>query len=202
MIARKLFAHYTPEELIQFTYRKPGAFEPLLRAGILSEEDGANIRRHALMDFSVTKDPRYSRQYDFFFSVDTDTSFCVQLNHCGDPIHWDDPRQEQDVSSDLLADVKLMWSVDEKGRSTQDSIWAASRVFNTVDLVGKDRNQILAVIGSARTRRPNGYYNAPFFPTDKSDMVYRFDNGSYGWQFNVKMNTNGFCTKVERLGIH
>jgi len=199
VVAKKLLAHYGPDGLDRFDWRHPGAFEPLLKAGVLSADDGERIRRHGFIDFEFRRSVAFSRRYEFSFRVSPDEALMVELDHRGEAL-WGD-EGEQDTSSDLEADVLTMWSVDKEGRSTQAAILAASRVFNTVKLVGMKRGQIVALVGD-HSRRPNGKYNFPFWPASDSDLVYRFDNGAYGWQFNVVLNWRGTCTRVERHWIH
>jgi hypothetical protein len=199
-LAAKLLAHYGPEGLDQFTHKNPGTFEPLLQAGVLSEEDGRTITRHGFRCFTSRRSPAYSRRYEFGIEYAPGSSIGVALNHRGERADY--ATGEQDRSDDLAADVATMWKVDPMGRSTQEAIWAASRVFNTVKLVGMHRDRILELLGDARTRRPGGVYNFPFWPAGGGETVYRFDTGAYGWQFNVKLEAAGVCTEVNRLWIH
>ncbi|OWK38497.1 hypothetical protein FRUB_07617 [Fimbriiglobus ruber] len=202
-IAKKLLDHYRPEGLDQFTDKKHGTFEPLLKTGVLTEKDGRTIDGLGLEYFTFRRSAAFSRQYEFSFDYSPgrspNTSERVILNHRGEPI-WEP--EEVDVSSDLPADVTAMWAVDHEGRSPTEAIPIASRVFNTVQLIGLRRDQIVALVGDHHSRRPDGKYNSPFWPPDPGDLVYRFDTGSYGWQFNVKLDGAGICTGVERLWIH
>src|SRR5262249_24629218 len=191
-LAKKLFDHFGPDGLDQFTWRSPGDFEPLLKADVLSDTDAEIILRHGFRDFEFRRSAGFSRRYEFSFGTGPDTSFGGELDHKGQPVLVDG---ETDKSEDLQADVNLMWSIGAGGKSPQVAIHAGSRVFNTVELVGMHRDQIIRLIGDF-SRRPGGYYNFPFWPADRGDLVYRFDNGFYGWQFNVKLNRNGVCERV------
>ena len=120
---------------------------------------------------------------------------------------------EDGQSTDLAADIKLMWQTEPlKGQhdpshgkgpraSTDAAIQAASRVFNTVNLVGLTREEVVAKLGDPRTSN-DSIYNFPFWPARWAGLVYRFDTGSHGWQFNVYFGWTGKVRKVERLWIH
>jgi hypothetical protein len=192
VIAGKLLAHYRPEGLAQFTRQNPGTFETLLQTGVLSEEDGRIIRLYGFTSFAVERSYAYSRRYVFAFYSASGYGDAVELNHRGEPLL--PGTGEQDQSSDVTADVALMWGVGPRGRSSQDAIWAASRVFNTVKLVGMHRDQIVALLG--------GPGRGQFWPAEVEDLVYCFENGAYGWQFNVQVSAAGTCTAVKRLWIH
>jgi hypothetical protein len=116
-------------------------------------------------------------------------------------------------SSDVAADIKLMWATQPlKGNagpqagpnpqaSTDRAIKAASRVFNTVQLVGKTREEVVKLLGDPRASN-SSVYNFPFWPVAAGSLVYRFDSGAYGWQFNVVVGTDGKVSAVERHWIH
>jgi hypothetical protein len=122
----------------------------------------------------------------------------------------DDYGQGQSV--DLSADLRLMWRTQalpgnastsqgqSRRASTPRAVKAASRVFNTVDLIGLTREEVIARIGDPRTSS-DSVYNFPFYPADPGAMVYRFDTGSYGWQFNIHFDADGRVKTVQRLGI-
>ncbi|MBY0229580.1 MAG: hypothetical protein K2W96_09900 [Gemmataceae bacterium] len=44
-------------------------------------------------------------------------------------------------------------------------------------------------------------YRFPFYPAPPGSLVYRFDRGRYGWQFNVVPGKDGRVKTVERYGI-
>ena len=121
------------------------------------------------------------------------------------PGHYDETRQ----STSLDRDIRLMWKTQPLGRdvhgkttppsqaSTDAAINAASRVFNTVKLVGLTREEVIAVLGEPKTSN-DSQYNFPFFPESEGTMVYRFDSGNYGWQFTLLFDAQGKVEKVER----
>jgi hypothetical protein len=116
-------------------------------------------------------------------------------------------------SDDLDADLKLMWETESlRGTpdathgpnpraSTDRAINAASRVFNTVELTGKTKDEVIALLGDPKTSSASTY-NFPFWPAPRGSLVYRFDCGMYGWQFNVAFGLRDRVTGVERLWIH
>lgn len=125
-----------------------------------------------------------------------------------------DPRFNEDVqdgdvqSEDLGADIKLMWETTdgnpETGRvSTARAINAANRVFNTVQLVGKTGAEVKALLGSPIHSNDSVYRGAAFHEIKARAMIYRFDNGNYGWQINVYCQADDQpVTEVEKLWIH
>jgi hypothetical protein len=200
-LAVKIFAHYGLGRLQAFTYDKPGTFKPLIDAGVLSKEDAVKIKLHQFESFSFRKNVVFSRRYELslHYTVEGDHhSTSTGFNHLGKIVS---DNKETDTSSDIAADVKIMWSVDKAGRSPQEAIEAASRVFNTVKLEGMHRHKIIKLIGDT-SLRPKGIYNAPFWPAAKGDMVCRFDTGAYGWQFTLQFDEKGICKTVTRKGIH
>ena len=119
---------------------------------------------------------------------------------------------EDGQSADLPSDLKLMWETgpmewvaDPAHRtdraSTDRTIHAASRVFNTVELVGKTREEVIAALGDPKAAS-DSRYNFPFWPAPSGSLVYRFDTGAYGWQFNLVFGFRGRVTEVERHWIH
>ncbi len=109
-------------------------------------------------------------------------------------------------STNLKRDIKTMWATerlkDSKAfASTDAAIAAADRVFSSVILVGKTRDEISALLGDPR-RSNNSQYNFPFWPAPDGAMVYRFDCGSYGWQFNILFDRHAQAKKIERKWIH
>lgn len=115
---------------------------------------------------------------------------------------------EQTKSVDLDADLRLMWQTTplrsgDGEASTLEAILAASRVFNTVSLVGKTGAETKALLGSNLRSSRSIYAAAPFWPLRERGLVYRFDCGSFGWQFNVYCKGDDApVTEVERLWIH
>lgn len=200
-LAAKIFAHYGLEKMQKFTYDNPGTFKPLIEKGVLSKEDAAKIKLHEFETFSFRKYVVFSRRYEFslHYTIEEDHHSTVTgFNHLGKIVNGG---EETDTSTDLPADVKIMWSVDKEGRSPQEAIEAASRVFNTVKLEGMHRDKIIKLIGDA-SLRPKGIYNAPFWPVGQGATVCRFDTGFYGWQFTLQFDDKGICKKVTRQWIH
>ena len=113
----------------------------------------------------------------------------------------------------MAGDIRLMWETQRLGgtpdpthgpnprSSTDRAINAASRVFNTVELVGKTREDVIALLGDPKSSS-DSIYNFPFWPAPKDSLVYRFDSGAYGWQFNVLFGEGGKVGRVERHWIH
>jgi hypothetical protein len=108
-------------------------------------------------------------------------------------------------STNLAKDLQLMWqtrlSSDRRHVSTPEAVEAASRVFNTVDLMGRSRADIVGKLGDPKNASPSAY-NCPFWPVKGNVMVFRFDTGGHGWQFNVHFDQQGKATRVERRWIH
>jgi hypothetical protein len=132
-------------------------------------------------------------------------------------VHWVEPHPGQvgagEKSSDVAGDIRQMWETKRLGgthdpthgpnprSSTDRAINAASRVFNTVELAGKTREEVVALLGDPKSSS-DSIYNFPFWPAPKDGLVYRFDSGAYGWQFNVVFGDNGRVREVERHWIH
>ncbi len=120
---------------------------------------------------------------------------------------------ERAKSTDLSRDIELMWetrTLESSGdpthgpdprASTDRAINAASRVFNTANLLGKTPDAVIELLGPPGTSS-DSTYNFPFFPPQKRSMVYRFDSGMYGWQFDLPLNDDGTVSAVERRWIH
>jgi hypothetical protein len=116
------------------------------------------------------------------------------------------------VSTNLADDIKLMWrtcplkgnpgpvTVKVPKGSTASAIAAALRVFNTVKFVGMAKAEVIAKLGDPNTSS-DSLYNFPFFPVHEKALVYRFDTGDGGWQFNLMLDESDKIQKVERLGI-
>jgi hypothetical protein len=132
-------------------------------------------------------------------------------------VHWVEPDPGQvdadEKSSDVAGDIRLMWETRKLGgtpdrthgpnprSSTDRAINAASRVFNTVELDGKSREAVVGLLGDPKSSS-DSIYNFPFWPAPKGALVYRFDSGSYGWQFNVVFGDDSKVRAVERHWIH
>jgi len=108
-------------------------------------------------------------------------------------------------STDLNRDLKKMWATEHLNNgnafcSTDSAIAAADRVFNTVSLLGKTSEEVIQLLGDPR-KTSNSQYNFPFYPPAKGALVYRFDCGTYGWQFDVIFDRHGKVRKIERRWI-
>lgn len=125
------------------------------------------------------------------------------------------PRFDADSKSSHLADdIKLMWetqsmdkvpnspSITKRYASTENAINAASRVFNTVELIGKSQTQVIELLGDPATSSNSIYNGAPFWGVPENAMFYRFDNGCLGWQFNVILDQDQHVVEVVRKWIH
>lgn len=84
--------------------------------------------------------------------------------------------------------------------STHDAQEAAERFFDSVNLVGKTKREVIEIAGDPGSSN-RSIYNFPFYPTSEGVCVYRFDTGSYGWQFNVVFDSSDRVNRVEKLGI-
>jgi hypothetical protein len=132
-------------------------------------------------------------------------------------VHWIEPHPGQVgdgvESSNLAGDIGLMWETRRLGEtrdpthgtnprsSTDRAINAASGVFNTVELVGKTPEEVVALLGDPKSSN-DSIYNFPFWPAPEGSLVYRFDSGAYGWQFNVAFGEDSKVREVERHWIH
>jgi hypothetical protein len=129
----------------------------------------------------------------------------------GEPQPGDADARER--SGNLSRDLRLMWETRPLREppdpaygpnprcSTDRAINPASRVFNTVELIGKSRDEIVALLGDPKSSS-DSMYNFPFWQAPKGSLVYRFDNGACGWQFNVLLGDDGRAREVQRLWIH
>jgi hypothetical protein len=97
----------------------------------------------------------------------------------------------------LLPDRMLMWETTriESGRaSTPRAVAAAKRQFDRFDVRGKTREEIVRTLGDPA--RSKSIYNFPLFEADPGVMVYRFDTGLAGWQFDIHFGSDGMATNV------
>jgi hypothetical protein len=132
-------------------------------------------------------------------------------------VHWVEPHpglvDADEQSSNLERDIRLMWETTRLGgtpdpshgknprASTHRAINAASRVFNTVELVGKTGDEVVELLGDPKSSN-DSIYNFPFWPAPTGSLVYRFDSGACGWQFNVVPGEDGRVREVQRHWIH
>lgn len=111
------------------------------------------------------------------------------------------------LNRDVPSDRELMWKTTMLGvardpsrgpgayASTDHAIDAAYRVFAATPLVGKTPDEVIALLGDPRTSS-NSIYNFPFYPPPVGAMVYRFDNGVYGVQFNLLIGDDGRVSEI------
>jgi hypothetical protein len=127
------------------------------------------------------------------------------------PKNEEEPRWDEEVegqgekSKDLEKDLKTIWRTvpvkDEKFEvAPVSAINAASRVFNTVDLKGKTKQEIEKLL-KYQPQEKYGY-NRPFFGKEKGQVVYRFDCGNFGWEFKIAFDKDGKAESVKRQWIH
>ncbi|HET6407337.1 MAG TPA: hypothetical protein VFG14_05605 [Chthoniobacteraceae bacterium] len=84
--------------------------------------------------------------------------------------------------------------------STPHAVDAAERVFFTVKLRGMTRHAVIRLLGDPQHSN-RSTYNFPFYPAPKDSMVYRFDTGAGGFQFNILFDRQDRVRKVQRYGI-
>ena len=112
-----------------------------------------------------------------------------------------------ETSTDIDQDIHLMWSVHEKQSgqawvaATDEAILAASRVFNTLDVIGLSPDELTDIL-RLDLRSPDYGYYAPFWPIPKGVFPIRIDNGLYGWQFDLYFDAQDRVSKVEKRWIH
>ena len=112
-------------------------------------------------------------------------------------------------STDLPSDLQIMWETanprqaadsfggPDRRPSTDRAINAASRVFNSIPLVGRPRTDVVAILGEQNGGLET---SANLFADARPSamMVYRFDAGAYGWQFNLVLDADDKVTEVKR----
>ena len=116
----------------------------------------------------------------------------------------------------LARDKALMWNLipieTQHDDGTSDflvspisAINAAARVFESVadELQGKSEEEVLGIIGYKESFN-QGSYRFPFHPLSfgQKALVFRFDCGNVGWQFNLHLDEDNRVDRVERLFIH
>ena len=104
------------------------------------------------------------------------------------------------------SDLRLMWQTQPlpgssaRYASTQSAVQLANRVFSRIQLVGLSRAQVIALLGDPQHSSNSGY-NFPFYSAPTGALVYRFDTGAGGWQFNVVFDRDGLVQEVQRRPI-
>jgi hypothetical protein len=131
----------------------------------------------------------------------------ILLSGCAEDLATPDGK-----STNLQRDLALMWETKplrasddpthppNARRSTDRAIQAAGRVFSTVNLIGKSGDEVWQILGKPQ-EKSDSMYNFPFYPAPQKGLVFRFDNGAWGMQYNLKLDADGRVTKVELLAI-
>ena len=111
------------------------------------------------------------------------------------------------ASKNLSKDKELMWKTTSSKNGKFDvapvsAINASRRVIESVkgQLIGKNLDEVRVLIGFKK-REKYGYHGL-FHPIKKHAFVYRFDCGSFGWQYNFYLNDKKIVEEVEIKWIH
>jgi len=148
------------------------------------------------------------------FCVGLGAFFVIGISEHGEPagfreLRFDEPVSQEDVRpTDLKGDLRKMWetvahnTIDHKTIrvSPVSAINAASRVFATVDLIGKTTNEVFELVGH-NTKSSDSVYNRGFYPTETNQIAYCFECGNFGWQFTLTVDASGRVTDVEKAWI-
>lgn len=110
-------------------------------------------------------------------------------------------------------DIALMWetkSLDKNSSSssgtpsfasTDRAIEAAARVFSRSELIGMTKHEVIDYLGDPGVKS-DSIYNFPFYPPTSGDvLVYRFDNGAWGTQYNIVFDSTGHVVLIDPLPI-
>ena len=110
------------------------------------------------------------------------------------------------TSDNLDRDKLITWNTVPNRSETFNvapisSINASRRVFESLKtkLIGKNRDEVRELIGY-KNRPRYGYHDA-FFDVARHAYVYRFDCGTFGWQYNLYLDDDRIVTDVEYLWI-
>jgi len=195
---RKILEHHLSNPELE-----PMTAEELTKAAFLTDIERKIVKREHVKRYTFEPTRRKDYMFRFFFEHRAFSYDIYRTPHKPVDRSIEDAKAK---STDLAADKKLMWTTSQLEKrevhsSTREAIWAASRVFNTVSLVGRTREEIIELLGNPKTSN-NSVYNFPFFPVAEGTLVYRFDTGAYGWQFNVEFNEKGKAQRVTRRWIH
>jgi hypothetical protein len=112
----------------------------------------------------------------------------------------------QGNSRSIRAGIRRMWeTVPMEGDHSQKAssiraTQASYRVFTSIKFVGMTRREVIQLLGDPQ-KSSDSIYNFPFYPASKDKLVYRFDTGSGGWQFNLTFDRHDRVTKVTPLAI-
>jgi hypothetical protein len=130
----------------------------------------------------------------------------VLLLLCGVAMARQPETNPQEISKSIRADIRRMWETVPMGgeRTRKASSFrateAAYRVFTSIQFVGMTRQEVIHLVGDPQ-KSSDSIYNFPFYPTPKDMLVYRFDTGTGGWQFNFSFDRHGRVSKVTSLAI-
>jgi hypothetical protein len=84
--------------------------------------------------------------------------------------------------------------------STELAIELAKQFFDTTNLVGLKSEQVEQIVGQPESWKSS--YNFPFYGRDISNsIVYRFDSGFFGWEFEVVFDDEGKVMHVLHKSI-
>jgi hypothetical protein len=106
----------------------------------------------------------------------------------------------------LVGDIKRMWKTTpldgnpHRQASTEEAVEAAHRVFLTVSFQGKTRPAVIETLGDPGNSN-RSIYNFPYYPAPRNALVYRFDTGTHGLQFNLIFDRQGVFRKLESNAI-
>ncbi|MCP4347820.1 MAG: hypothetical protein GY795_20145 [Desulfobacterales bacterium] len=176
------------------------AFEELLKKRIIDERTYEDIKNLRIESYSLKRE---DGAYDIFmFWIHyPGRSVGFEINLTPEPEFDTSLEDPEKKSSDLKADKRLMWETvplrrNEGMASSRGAVWAASRVFNSLELIGLSEQEVIKEIGDPKTSS-DSIYNFPFWQVPGNSIVYRFDTGSYGWQFNLILGR--CCTSSDEL---
>ncbi len=143
-------------------------------------------------------------------------SSCNSSEDAKNSIDDEEPDSQVVASTDLDTDKAKMWklvemqTVDDTGDVTYfvspvSAINAAARVMEAEkkNLIGLKTEEVLLLLKHDPNHR-KGSYNFPFWPLNENEkaIVFRFDCGRFGWQFDLLMDENDNVVEVRRQWIH
>ena len=106
---------------------------------------------------------------------------------------------------DLSDEIELMWETEtlKNGNivSTRRAQESSFRVFKQLEniLIGLTKNEIVELLGNPNKNR--SIYNFSLDSFQNNDLVYRFDTGNCGWQYNIQFGENLKAVQVKFLPI-
>jgi hypothetical protein len=81
--------------------------------------------------------------------------------------------------------------------SSVEAIQAAHRLFSTISMLFKTRDEVFEILGDPASISG---YGVKAKPEKDADLVYRFDSGYGGWQFTIKFRNDRVCA-IQAEGI-